>query len=64
MHETVVITDTSCLIALTKLDVINILHQMYDEVIITEEIALEFGEELPEWIQIKPVSNKKYQQLL
>lgn len=64
MPEIVVITDTSCLIALTKLGAIDILHKLYSEVIVTEEIAKEFGDPLPEWIQIKPVPNEKYQQLL
>jgi len=64
MHDTVVISDTSCLIALTKIDKIIILHQMYEEVIVTEEIAREFGEMLPVWMHILQVKNKKYQQLL
>jgi len=64
MLETVVITDTSCLIALTKTEVLSILSQMYHRVIITEDIRDEFGEPLPAWIEIVPVSDKKYQQLL
>ena len=37
---------------------------MYHRVIITEDIRDEFGEPLPAWIEIVPVSDKKYQQLL
>ncbi|MBN1925012.1 MAG: DUF3368 domain-containing protein [Prolixibacteraceae bacterium] len=37
---------------------------MYGELITTPEIAEEFGEELPEWIRIQPVSDKKYQDFL
>lgn len=40
------------------------MKELYKEVYITEEIALEFGENLPEWIRIENVKNKKYQQLL
>ena len=64
MLETVVITDTSCLIALTKTEALGILPQMYHRVIITEDIRDEFGEPLPAWVEIMPVSDKKYQQLL
>ena len=59
-----VIADTSCLIALSKIEAIELLKELYEEVYITEEIALEFGESLPQWIRIENVKNKKYQQLL
>ncbi|OAV65054.1 hypothetical protein Barb6_03004 [Bacteroidales bacterium Barb6] len=64
MPDTVVIPDTSCLIALTKTDTLLLLHRLYHTVIITGEIAAEFGDSLPEWIEIKQVGNKKYLQLL
>jgi predicted nucleic acid-binding protein len=59
-----VIADTSCLIALSKVEAIELLNELYEEIYITEEIALEFGESLPEWVIIENVKNKKYQQLL
>ncbi len=64
MHEVIVIADTSCLIAFSKLDAFELLQKMYGRVIITEEIAQEFGELIPEWIIIKQVNEKKYQHLL
>ncbi|GHT40756.1 hypothetical protein AGMMS49965_09510 [Bacteroidia bacterium] len=64
MPEIAVITDTSCLIALTKTDAIGLLRQLYHEVVVTEDILEEFGEPLPEWIKVKSVTNKNYQQLL
>jgi predicted nucleic acid-binding protein len=64
MPNTVVITDTSCLIALTKLNMLGLLHDLYRHVVITEEVYAEFGEELPSWVEVRQVSNKKYQQLL
>ena len=36
----------------------------YTKRFITDEIALEFSESLPEWVIIENVQNKKYQQLL
>jgi predicted nucleic acid-binding protein len=64
MPNITVIADTSCLIALSKIEGIELLKELYQEVNITEEIAFEFGETLPEWIRIESVKNKKYQQLL
>ena len=60
MHR-IVISDTSTLIILNEL---NILKLVYGELITTPEIAEEFGEELPAWIKIQSVSDKKYQNFL
>ena len=64
MREIAVITDTSCLIALTKTDALRLLPQLYRKVIVTDDVRIEFGEPLPEWIEIRSVANVKYQQLL
>lgn len=64
MPNITVIADTSCLIALSKIEAIELLNELYEEIYITEEIALEFGESLPEWVIVENVKNKKYQQLL
>lgn len=64
MPDIVVIADTSCLISLSKIEAIELLKELYEEIYITEEIAFEFGEKIPEWIKIENVKNKKYQQLL
>ena len=64
MPNITVIADTCCLIALSKIQAIELLKKLYEEVFITKEIALEFGENLPEWIRIENVKNKRYQQLL
>lgn len=64
MLDNVVIADPSCLISLTKIEGIGLLRQLYGEIAITEEIAVEFGENLPEWIKIEKVQNKKYLKIL
>jgi len=64
MREIAVITDTSCLIALTKTDTLKLLPELYHKVIVTNDICVEFGEPLPEWVEIRNVVNVKYQQLL
>ncbi len=40
------------------------MQQLFSEVATTKEIAQEFGKELPEWISIESVKDKKYQSLL
>jgi predicted nucleic acid-binding protein len=60
----VVISDTSTLILFHKIDEFNLLQKVYNELITTPEIAEEFGEKLPDWIQIQSVSDKKYQKFL
>jgi predicted nucleic acid-binding protein len=45
-----VITDTSCLIVLSNIGQLDILRELYKTMLITPEVAAEFGEFLPEWI--------------
>lgn len=52
------------MIALSKIEAIELLKELYEEVYITEEIALEFGESIPKWVRVETVKNKRYQQLL
>ena len=42
----------------------NLLQKVYGELTTTPEIADEFGEDLPDWIKIQSVSDKKYQNFL
>jgi predicted nucleic acid-binding protein len=59
-----VISDTSTLILFHKIDEFNLLEKVYGELITTPEIAEEFGENLPDWIKIQAVLDKKYQSFL
>jgi len=63
MHN-IVISDTSCLIIFNKIGQLEILQKVYDNVITTPEVAEEFSEILPDWIIIKEVKDKKYQEFL
>jgi len=63
MHR-IVISDTSTLIILHKINELNILKQVYGELITTPEIAEEFGEKLPDWITVQSVTDEKYQRFL
>lgn len=58
-----VIADTSCLILLDKINELHLLHQLFLTIVITEEIANEFGEELPDWVKVINISNKHHQTL-
>lgn len=60
----IIISDTSCLILLHKIDQLSLLTSLFSEVLITSTIASEFGRELPEWIIIKDPTNPHYQHIL
>jgi predicted nucleic acid-binding protein len=59
-----IISDTSCFIVLSKIGELEILQQLFNNIITTPEIADEFGETLPEWVEIVCVKDKDKQQLL
>jgi predicted nucleic acid-binding protein len=63
MHKTI-ISDTSCFIILTNIGELELLHKVYGQVVTTIDIATEYGEVLPEWVEIATVKDKYKQQLL
>lgn len=63
MHKTIV-SDTSCFIILTNINELDILHKVYQKILTTQEIAIEYGEALPDWVEIVTVKDKYRQQLL
>lgn len=60
----VIISDTSCLIILTKIGELDLLRQLYKTVTITQDILLEYGELLPDWIEVQQSKDPYRQQLL
>lgn len=60
----VVITDTSCLILFQKINELEILKKVYQKLYTTQEVSDEYGLELPKWIVIQDVQDKKYQKIL
>ena len=56
--DKVIISDTSCLIALAKINKLVILKKMYKEIIITPEVAAEYIHPMPEWIIQRAVKDK------
>lgn len=63
MHKTI-ISDTSCFIILTNIGELDILYKVYGQIITKIDIATEYGEILPDWVEIANVFDKSKQQLL
>lgn len=59
-----IISDTSCFIILRKIGELELLQKVYREIITTLEIAIEYGEPLPEWVTIMKVNDSYKQTLL
>lgn len=59
-----IISDTSCFIILTNIGELALLHKVYGRIITTPEIAAEFGETLPEWVEIAEAADKYRQTIL
>jgi predicted nucleic acid-binding protein len=53
--DKIIISDTSCLIALSNTGNLDILRQVCKTILITPEIAGEYGEDIPAWITVTPV---------
>lgn len=49
----VIISDTSVLILLNKIQELQLLKILFGEVITTQKVAEEFGKQLPGWIKLK-----------
>ncbi|NUQ23829.1 MAG: DUF3368 domain-containing protein [Saprospiraceae bacterium] len=54
----VIIADTSCLIIYDTINKFDILRNTFTELVVTKEVAMEFGE-LPDWIKISAFTNDK-----
>lgn len=59
-----IISDTSCLILLDKIGELEILNKLFGTITTTAEIALEFGQPLPSWFEIKAPSDINYQSII
>lgn len=60
----VVISDTTPLIIFQKLGELDILQKVYGQLITTPEIADEYGDLIPDWIKVIPVTDTKYKNFL
>jgi predicted nucleic acid-binding protein len=60
----IVISDTSSLILLQNMGELDILKKVYKKIVITSEVVEEFTDQLPNWISIRSVEDKTYQQFI
>jgi predicted nucleic acid-binding protein len=58
--QKIIICDTSCLILLQKINELEILHLHFGKILTTIEVAIEFGEVLPDWISTQQPSTVNY----
>jgi predicted nucleic acid-binding protein len=49
---------------LTNIGELDLLYKIYGQVVTTLDIAIEYGETLPHWVEIETVTDKYRQQLL
>ena len=59
-----IISNTSCLIVLDNIGMIYILKELYETITISKEVAEEYDKELPEWVSVKSVYDKKSVRIL
>lgn len=60
----IIVSDTSCLILLQKLNRLDILRDLFKEITITETIEKEFGEDLPDFFKKIEPKDENYQRIL
>lgn len=63
-NSEIIISDSSCLILLYKINELDLLKSMALKVYITSTIKKEFGKDLPLWITVKNPSDNHYQKIL
>lgn len=63
-NSNIIISDTSCLIILDKIDELELLLKLGKNVFVTPIILKEFGKTLPDWILVASPENFQYQQIL
>lgn len=54
----VVVSNTSPLIVLSNIGEFELLHFLFGRVTIPKSVAEEFGDPIPEWIEVREVKNK------
>lgn len=64
MPKSVVVSDSSCLIVLKRINRLILLQQLFEVIYITSEVYSEVGEVLPDWIIVKKANNINLQHAL
>jgi len=59
-----IVSNTSCLILLDKINALDILQKLYQNIYLTEEVAQEYGKPLENWMNVVTVKDKNYLRIL
>jgi len=62
--QKIIVSDTSCLILLQKLQQLNLLKELFGKIIITKEVEDEFKGDLPDFFQIQNPKDPNYHKIL
>ncbi len=62
--QKIIVSDTSCLILFSKINKLDILQKLFRTITVTKIISEEFGEKLPDFIQIENPKDRNYQKIL
>jgi len=60
----IIISNTSCFIVLANISALHLLQDTYGHIATTLEVAAEFGQPLPDWIEIKAAADRQLQKVL
>lgn len=63
-NSKIIVSDTSCLILLLKINELDILRQVSNNIIVTSIIKEELKHDLPDWINVLDPKDKHYQTIL
>ncbi|MDR1964629.1 MAG: DUF3368 domain-containing protein [Planctomycetaceae bacterium] len=63
LYPEIIISDTSCLINLERIDAFSLLEKIFGKIVVTKEVAAEFGQPLPESFEIRSVPVQMTQEL-
>jgi len=59
-----VLADASCFILLDKIGELEMLQNVFGPIATTQEVSLEFGKSLPDWVMVQSLSDIRYKELL
>ncbi|MFH5884681.1 DUF3368 domain-containing protein [Halalkalibaculum sp. DA3122] len=58
-----IVSDTSCLILFYKIGELELLKNVFGNILVTEIVSKEFKKELPEWVEIVPLQSNLHKGL-
>lgn len=58
-----IVSDASCLIILSNVSQLAILQKLFNVIIVTQVVAEEYGQRLPEWVEVQYLEKSDFQYL-